>query len=397
MNIYYSKYYNIVKHDFDTTRKANVIAEKIGLDNLMSPDYFLGMAGWLIERYVDGRYLLALRTGDPVELAESNGLEWCKDMFTMTKYNTAGVVAAADSAMSTNGISGSLSSGLHHASYERGAGFCTINSLAIAAFNALRGDRYSVNKVLILDFDAHNGGGTVDMIRRNQFAKNIHQIDLSTSTFDEYEQSVNHKIYYEHDDDSYIARVDSILKESRISSGNYCLVLYNAGVDPYPEISREALALRDKMVFEYCRKHNVPCAFTLAGGYTDTQDMDELAETHINTLRAAEEAMKPPEERSAPEPTPVVKSSSRYQDIVIHMDSVNEDALFADGLEDAVIGYTRTLSTGKDVVVYSAEKVIEVLMRDGMSYEEAIEYADFNIFCAYMGEDTPLFMWEFPE
>jgi hypothetical protein len=125
--------------------------------------------------------------------------------------------------------------------------------------------------------------------------------------------------------------------------------------------------------------------------------MDELAETHINTLRAAEEAMKPPEERSAPEPTPVVKSSSRYQDIVIHMDSVNEDALFAEGLEDAVIGYARTLSTGKDVVVYSAEKVIEVLMRDGMSYEEAIEYADFNIFCAYMGEDTPLFMWEFPE
>lgn len=391
MNIYYSKHFNLVKHEFDTTRKATVIAEKLGLDNMMSPDYFLGIAGWLIERYVDGQYIMALRTGTPVELAESNGFEWCKDIHTMTKYNTAGVIAAADSAMCTNGISGSLSSGLHHASYERGAGFCTINSLAIAAFNALRGDRYSYDKVLILDFDAHNGGGTIDMIRRNDFVRNIHQVDLSTSTFDEYDQAENHKIYYEHDDDSYIARVDSILKESLISTGAYCLVLYNAGVDPYPEISREALALRDKMVFEYCRKYNVPCAFTLAGGYTDTQSMDELAETHINTVRAAEAAMR------APEPAPVVKSDTRYQDIVIHMDSLNEEALFADGLSDAVIGYTRTLSTGKDVVVYSAEKVIEVLMRDGMSYEEAVEYADFNIFCAYMGENTPLFMWEFPE
>jgi len=31
--------------------------------------------------------------------------------------------------------------------------------------------------------------------------------------------------------------------------------------------------------------------------------------------------------------------------------------------------------------------------RDGMSYEEAIEYFDFNVTGAYVGEHTPMFIY----
>jgi len=32
--------------------------------------------------------------------------------------------------------------------------------------------------------------------------------------------------------------------------------------------------------------------------------------------------------------------------------------------------------------------------RDGMTSEEAIEYLDFNVLCAYIGKDQPVFLSE---
>lgn len=65
----------------------------------------------------------------------------------------------------------------------------------------------------------------------------------------------------------------------------------------------------------------------------------------------------------------------------------DEEFLSADGFEDAIIG----VSDGK--LVYSVLRCIEILMiRDGMGYEEAIEYFDFNVQGAYMGEKTPIWV-----
>ena len=44
-------------------------------------------------------------------------------------------------------------------------------------------------------------------------------------------------------------------------------------------------------------------------------------------------------------------------------------------------------------MVYSVEKVLEILMtRDGMSYEDAREFYEFNIVGAYVGTGTPVFV-----
>tara|TARA_R110000824_G_scaffold264523_1_gene453354 strand:- start:483 stop:764 length:282 start_codon:yes stop_codon:yes gene_type:complete len=46
--------------------------------------------------------------------------------------------------------------------------------------------------------------------------------------------------------------------------------------------------------------------------------------------------------------------------------------------------------------VYSEEKVIEVFVkRDGMTWDEAVEFFDFNVKGAYVGEQTPLFIETF--
>lgn len=71
----------------------------------------------------------------------------------------------------------------------------------------------------------------------------------------------------------------------------------------------------------------------------------------------------------------------------------DEELLSADGFEDAVIGVACLKVTGAMVLVYSRTKCIETLMtRDGMSYEEAMEYFDFNVEGAYMGEKTPIYV-----
>jgi hypothetical protein len=70
------------------------------------------------------------------------------------------------------------------------------------------------------------------------------------------------------------------------------------------------------------------------------------------------------------------------------------EALFADGLDDAVIGLTRDLSSGAYRVVYDTARVVHVLMNDhGMDYDEAVEHLEHNIVGAYMGDNTPV--WSF--
>jgi hypothetical protein len=68
----------------------------------------------------------------------------------------------------------------------------------------------------------------------------------------------------------------------------------------------------------------------------------------------------------------------------------NPEALLADGLEDAILGYDT-----KGRVIYSVGSIIDILVeRDGMSYEDASEHFSFNIECAYVGEHTPIYMYE---
>tara|TARA_B100000902_G_scaffold141009_1_gene138915 strand:+ start:4432 stop:4767 length:336 start_codon:yes stop_codon:yes gene_type:complete len=68
----------------------------------------------------------------------------------------------------------------------------------------------------------------------------------------------------------------------------------------------------------------------------------------------------------------------------------NPEAMFADGFDESIMGYS---SDGK--VVYSVDMIVGTLVnRDGMTPDEAIEYFNFNIECAYVGEYTPIYMYE---
>ena len=65
----------------------------------------------------------------------------------------------------------------------------------------------------------------------------------------------------------------------------------------------------------------------------------------------------------------------------------DEDILKADGFDKAVIGIE--LDTMR--LIYSKLKCIEVIMlTSDLSYDEAVEFLDFNVFGSYVGELTPI-------
>jgi hypothetical protein len=69
---------------------------------------------------------------------------------------------------------------------------------------------------------------------------------------------------------------------------------------------------------------------------------------------------------------------------------LDPDLLFADGFDDCIAGLTIG-EKGLPVVIYSRDAVINKLAEE-MSEDEAWEYFDFNIACAYVGPRTPQFL-----
>lgn len=66
--------------------------------------------------------------------------------------------------------------------------------------------------------------------------------------------------------------------------------------------------------------------------------------------------------------------------------------LLADGFEDALLGFG--FRFGETVAIYDYNKCIDILMtRDSMSYEDAVDFMDYNVLGAYVGEATPIFMF----
>jgi hypothetical protein len=67
--------------------------------------------------------------------------------------------------------------------------------------------------------------------------------------------------------------------------------------------------------------------------------------------------------------------------------------LKADGFDEAILGMTYDMVVSEDRLIYSQKKCIDILVkRDGMTDEEALEYMEFNVLGAYVGQNQPLFL-----
>ena len=84
-------------------------------------------------------------------------------------------------------------------------------------------------------------------------------------------------------------------------------------------------------------------------------------------------------------------NKSNKIDTVDIIKEYNSDALLADGFNDAIIGMCHQFDR-PPVVAYDFEKVIFILMKDKMSREEAIEFWEYNMVGAGMGDNNCVYI-----
>lgn len=282
MLIHFNQDFVASKYAFDTTRKSDRIALSLINDpienaDLADPGSCDAATESTVRAIHESRYVDAVRTGTPRGLAERQGFDWDPGIFTMALAHSHGLCTATRAVIAEGGTAGSLSSGLHHASHRMGAGYCTFNGLAAAATTAFDS---GAERVLVLDFDAHCGGGTFDIMSDTA---GFVQVDVSTSLFDTWEPTGEHFLRSA-GSDNYVSRIGEALDHAR-SLGTFDLVIYNAGMDPINTgVSVSDVRTREKLVREFVG--DTPAVFALAGGYTwGNHDMDELVSWHRMTIR----------------------------------------------------------------------------------------------------------------
>src|SRR5664280_3640694 len=284
-NVYWNENYTASEYAFDTTRKSGVIAQalKAGAADvvLVDPGPFAERAAELIRAVHDARYVDAVMEGVPEHLARSQGFDWDPGIPIMAVAHSAGLVAGVTELLSGRSrVAGTLSSGLHHARAGRGVGYCTFNGLAVAA-RAARG--FGAERILVLDLDAHCGGGTRSMTDPGA----VIQVDVSTISFDRWTPSGDDELLFA-DRADYLEQVDPALAlADRV--GSFDLVLYNAGMDPVTNsgVATADIAIREQRVAGWADRNDHRLVYALAGGYTsDHVSMSQLVDLHLLTVRA---------------------------------------------------------------------------------------------------------------
>ncbi len=290
VNVYYSPAYISAQEEFDTTRKSGWIAESLHIDpipgvELHPPDLITETA---LAGIHDPAYINAVKTGTPRSLAESQGFHWDPGLWTAACAHTAGMVLAASRAFATKHITGTLSSGQHHAYAGRGAGFCTFNGIALSAFNAIE---EGARSVLIIDLDAHCASGTHAMIAGTEC---IRQLDIAVNAFDSYTQCEPNIFDFIESADDYLPALRTHLAALDTTAVDLCI--YYAGMDPFEDchigglagMTFELLAERERIVFDWCRQRQLPVAFALGGGYINRDfPREQLVALHRLTLSSA--------------------------------------------------------------------------------------------------------------
>jgi acetoin utilization deacetylase AcuC-like enzyme len=193
-------------------------------------------------------------------------------------YTSGSIVAAAEYAVVHREVVCSPTSGFHHAGFSEAGGYCTFNGLMVAAL-ALK-DAGLVNRVAILDCDAHYGNGTDSIIR----ALGVDWIEHHTQGNAFWDVASAAHGAYERWLDAAIAKCRS------------CdLVLYQAGADPHINdplggiLSTEQMSARDRTVFQ--QLGHLPMVWNLAGGYqvvrgeTEAERIEPVLALHRETAR----------------------------------------------------------------------------------------------------------------
>jgi hypothetical protein len=73
------------------------------------------------------------------------------------------------------------------------------------------------------------------------------------------------------------------------------------------------------------------------------------------------------------------------------IDETFDVVVYPSGFENCILGVAEKFG-GPPVAVLDIEKMLSQMQEEGMTYEEALEYFEFNILAAYVGDQTPVYV-----
>lgn len=216
------------------------------------------------------------------------GFPWSPTLVARSRLSVGGTIAACRAAVS-DGMAANLAGGTHHAYSDHGEGYCVFNDVAIASRQLqLEG---SIQRVVILDCDVHQGNGTAAIFSQDPsvFTFSIH--GQKNFPFHKEPSDLDIGLPDGCDDECFLSELHPALANA-IERSKADLAIYIAGADPFVDdrlgrmkLSKAGLLERDRVVYTICRQNNLPVATVLGGGYA--REVSDTVDIHFQTIRLA--------------------------------------------------------------------------------------------------------------
>lgn len=285
---------NLGAHVFPS-KKYRLVRDLLLSEGVAAPENFL------TPKPATDEDILRVHTAEYVEKLKTGSLSYLEILRMEVPYSpelihacwlaAGGSILAAQRALA-DGCAGNIGGGFHHAYPDHGEGFCVIHDVAVAVRH-LQSTR-AIEGAMIVDTDVHHGNGTAAIFKGDSsvFTLSIHQ--ENNYPYPKPPSTIDVNLPDGIGDEEYLALLEKHLHEA-FHNFSPQLLFYVAGADPYREdqlgglaLTMEGLARRDALVFDYARRHRVPVAITLAGGYA--RRVADTVRIHVNTFLAARDA-----------------------------------------------------------------------------------------------------------
>jgi histone deacetylase 11 len=188
------------------------------------------------------------------------------------------------------GLVVNLGGGYHHASADRGEGFCCFADINVAIALLRRSGELVAgqDKVLIVDLDAHQGNGYERLAVGDN---DIYIFDMYNRAIYPQDFLARKRINYDvgipvgTDETIYLQQLKKHLPQALHALGRAKLVFYIAGTDVYENdqlgglnVSAEGIQARDRFVLETLVAAHLPVVMLTGGGYS-SESYQHIANT----------------------------------------------------------------------------------------------------------------------
>ncbi|MBP7453115.1 MAG: histone deacetylase [Ottowia sp.] len=241
-------------------------------------------------------YIAAVQGGTlPAAAQREIGFPWSEAMVDRSRRSVGATVAAVHAALN-DGVAANLAGGTHHASADRGGGYCVFNDVAVAARAAQNGALQAgrcteVARVAVIDLDVHQGNGTASIFANDATVFTLSLHGEKNFPFRKEASDLDVGLPDGTGDAAYLQALDGALAQlaQRFSPQ---LVIYLAGADAHEgdrlgrlKLSDRGMQARDERVFDWAWQRRLPLALCMGGGYG--HDIATTVQVQMHTFAVA--------------------------------------------------------------------------------------------------------------